>query len=488
MCAPTLFWTQTVLPNLQSIVQRAAEAAPSFRALSGRDRADFLRAIAAGIEALGPELIETAMRETHLPQPRLEGERARTCSQLRMFADLIEEGSWVDARVDTAIPDRLPLPKPDLRRMLVGLGPVAVFGASNFPLAFSTPGGDTASALAAGCPVVVKGHPAHPETSRLVAAVMEHILPAGVFGLVEGGVEEGIALVKCPEIQAVAFTGSLRAGRALFDACASRPYPIPMFAEMGSVNPVFLLPSALQNPGLAAAYVGSLTLGVGQFCTNPALVIGIGEAFDTFVRATSELLDHAPTGTMLTPQIGESYRCGVNRLAETPGVKQESAEVPGMAGMPAFFSVAAPDFLANPELAEEVFGPCGLAIRCKSSDEMLRVAHSLGGQLTATVHATEAELEEHKSLVTLLTERVGRLLFAGFPTGLEVCPSTHHGGPYPASTDVRFSSVGTSAILRFARPLCWQDAPAAVLPPALQNHNPLGLLRTVNGSLTREPV
>jgi len=473
------------LPNLESLVQRAAEAAPSFRALSGAARAELLRAIATVIEALGPILIETAMRETNLPQARLESERARTCGQLRMFAALIEEGSWVDARIDTAVPERQPLPKPDLRRMLIGLGPVAVFGASNFPLAFSAPGGDTASALAAGCPVIVKGHPAHPETTRLIAGVMERVLPTGVFGLVEGGVEEGLALVRCPQIQAVAFTGSLRAGRALFDACAQRPQPIPMFAEMGSVNPVFLLPGAYGNPGLTAAYAGSLTLGVGQFCTNPALVIGIGHEFEEFIHAVSEKLADAPAGPMLTPQIGEAYRCGVDRLAAIPGVNRRTPNADSQAGQPAFFSVSTRDFLAHAELAEEVFGPCGLAIKCDSAEEMLGVARSLSGQLTATVHGSA---QDHRPLIDTLTEKVGRLLFGGFPTGLEVCPSTHHGGPYPATTDVRFSSVGTSAILRFARPLCWQDAPDAFLPPELQNANPLGILRTLNGVSTRDAV
>jgi 2,5-dioxopentanoate dehydrogenase len=481
---------------------QAAEAAfEPYRALAPQQRAAFLRGIAQEIMNLGDILIARAAAETGLPQARLTGERGRTVGQLRMFADLVEEGSWVDARIDTAIPDRLPAPRPDLRRMLIPIGPVVVFGASNFPLAFSVAGGDTASALAAGCPVVFKAHPAHPGTSEMTArallrAAEEADVPKGVFSLVQGrGHEVGLALVRHPLTRAVGFTGSLRGGRALFDAAAARPEPIPVYAEMGSVNPVFLLPSALErrHEEIAQGLAGSITLGVGQFCTNPGVVVAQrSSGLDEFVEELAERIAAAPSAPMLYGGICEAYRKGTESLMRNPEV-QVLAQGPDAGGTerlgrPAVFVTNARSFREQPELRHEVFGPSSLVVVADSADELVEVAGALEGQLTATIHGDPKDLARHPALVSLLERRAGRLIFNSYPTGVEVSPAMHHGGPYPATTSPATTSVGTAAISRFARPVAFQGFPQEALPPELRDRNELGIWRLVNGQMAREPL
>lgn len=485
-------------------VNRALEAAETafheYSRVPAETRATFLDRIGAEIEKLGDDLLSAANTETALPiAERLVGERARTVGQLRLFASLIREGSWIDARIDRAIPDRKPLPKPDIRRMLIPIGPIAVFGASNFPLAFSVAGGDTAAALAAGCPVIVKAHPAHPATSELVAlAIIEAIkaigMPPGVFSLIQStrnAIAE--ALVQHPLAQAVAFTGSLRAGRALFNTAAARPEPIPVYAEMGSVNPVFLLPGALREraDAIAEGMKNSITLGVGQFCTCPGLSVGISNPdFDRFVTRMEELIKSAQPGTMLYSRILESYEAGVRRLSAIEGVRTtrcSTAEGRQNAALPSMFETGARTFMRHDELGEEVFGPSAVVVRCGSRGEMEAVARNLEGSLTATIHGTPADLNEHASLVTILQNKVGRLIFNGYPTGVEVCASMQHGGPYPATTDSRSTSVGTAAILRFARPVAYQNFPQSALPAELQDANPKKIWRLVDGEMSNQP-
>lgn len=483
-------------------MEAAATAFADYRARPAAERAHFLDTIAVEIEGLGDVLLQRAQAETGLPLARLTGERGRTCGQLRLFAQLVREGSWVDARIDPALPDRQPLPRPDLRRMLIALGPVVVFGSSNFPLAFSVAGGDTASAFAAGCPVVVKAHRAHPGTSELVAGAITRALtacglPAGVFSLIHGGgASIGIALVKHPAATAVGFTGSHAAGRALFDAAASRPHPIPVFAEMSSVNPVFLLPGAVRERGaaLAQGLLASFTLGVGQFCTKPGLVFALrGPDTDAFVAKLAELVRGAPSGTMLTSGIREAYVEHHARINAVPGVTAlaqggGSAEPARTEQPPSVATTAARNFLRHPALATEAFGPFALVLLADSAAELHGCAKALEGQLTATLHGNPADLAGARTLLAMLEQKAGRIVINGFPTGVEVCPAMNHGGPYPATTDVRFTSVGTAAIQRFVRPVCYQSLPDDLLPPALQNANPLGLLRLVNGAPSREPL
>jgi alpha-ketoglutaric semialdehyde dehydrogenase len=482
-------------------VDRALEAAESasheFRQVTAEQRARFLDCIAEEVEHVG-DLVNVANLETALPPERLAGERARTTGQLRMFASLVREGSWVDARIDRAVPDRRPLPKPDIRRMLIPIGPVAVFGASNFPLAFSVAGGDTASALAAGCPVVVKAHPAHPATSELAAraiikAAKAAGMPPGVFSLIQSTRNDvATALVQHRQTRAVGFTGSLRAGRALFDAAARRPDPIPVYAEMGSVNPVFLLPEALAEraEAIADGLAASVMLGVGQFCTNPGLVVAVGtRSFDRFVRRLEDLIRAAQPGTMLYPAILQSYEAGVRRLSALEGMSTVRASI-GDAGQdararPSLFDTTAQTFMRHRELAEEVFGPSTVVVRCGSCDEMAAVARGLEGQLTATIHGTPADLAEHAWLVSILENRAGRLVVNAFPTGVEVCASMQHGGPYPATTDSRTTSVGSAAIVRFVRPVAYQNFPPSSLPVELQDANPRGIWRLVDGEMTK---
>ncbi len=482
---------------------RAAERAfEAYSALPAARRAEFLRAIAQQIVGLGDRLLERAGAETAFPAGRLESERARTVSQILLFAELIEEGSWVGARIDRALPDRKPQPRPDLRRMLVALGPTAVFGASNFPLAFSVAGGDTVSALAAGCPVVVKAHPAHPGTSELAAAAIRTAardarMPEGVFAMVHGASPEvGITLVTHPAIRAAGFTGSLRAGRTLFDAASMRPEPIPVYAEMGSSNPLFLLPGALAEKGgaIAKGFAASVTLGSGQFCTNPGLAILLDSpASNAFLKAAGELLAAAPAGTMAHAGIKAAYDRDVVEVTRVAGVAvaaraQGGGGHPETAAQAALLMTDAKAFAKSPRLSAEIFGPATLAVRCGSPQEMLQLARGLHGHLTATIHGTEKDLAEFSELVAILRQKAGRLVFNGFPTGVEVCHAMHHGGPYPATTDARETSVGTAAIHRFARPVCYQDFPQAALPEELRDGNPRGIWRLVDGAFTKGVV
>jgi 2,5-dioxopentanoate dehydrogenase len=482
-------------------VDAAAEAFIDYRRRPAEERARFLETVAGEIEALGDTLIERTTAETGLPAARITSERGRSCAQLRLFAATVREGSWVDARIDTALPERQPVPRPDIRRMLKPVGPVVVFGASNFPLAFSTAGGDTASALAAGCPVVVKAHPAHPGCGELVAGAIVRAaarcgLPPGVFSFVHGGPAIGVALVRHPATAAVGFTGSRPAGRALFDAANSRPHPIPVFAEMSSVNPVFVLPGALKARGdaIARGLLDSFTLGVGQFCTKPGLVFTLrGPDTDAVVERLTSAVRQAAGGTMLTAGILGAFERSRDDLTGIDGVT-ELAAAPAAAidatthARPAVASTDAVHFLAQPLLATEVFGPFTLVISCRDASEMLACANALEGQLTATLHGTEADLAEAASLIEAAESRAGRVIINGFPTGVEVSPAMNHGGPYPATTDVRFTSVGTAAILRFARAVCYQGFADALLPAELKNANPRNILRTVNGELTRNAV
>ena len=479
-------------------VQLAAQVFRSYGRTSPAQRAAFLRAIADELIALGPTLIERAHVETALPIARLEGERARTVGQLRLFADLLDEGSWVEARIDRGNATRLPLPKPDLRRMLVPLGPVAVFGASNFPFAFAVPGGDTASALAAGCPVVCKAHPAHPGTSELAARAIDRAaitcdLPRGVFSLVHGWSHEvGLGLVRHPRICAVGFTGSLRGGRAMFDAAAARPEPIPVYAEMGSINPVFLLPSAAAEraDALARDLAQSITLGTGQFCTNPGVVVGLrSESLDRVVGVLAERIAASEASVMLYPQLSERYAGAVSRAC-TQGATllAQGASDDVHRATPALLRVDGARFIEQRELRDEMFGPVSVIVAVADMAEMERVAETLEGQLTATIHGTASELRAHSGLVEILQRKVGRLLFNGYPTGVEVGHAMQHGGPYPASTDARSTSVGSAAITRFARPLCYQNFPDETLPDELRNENTRGIWRLLDGTLSRDNV
>jgi 2,5-dioxopentanoate dehydrogenase len=440
------------------------------------------------------------MEETALPEARIKGERMRTVNQLKLFASVVREGSWVDARIDTAIPDRQPVPKPDIRQMQIPLGPVGIFGASNFPLAFSVAGGDTASAFAAGCPVIVKAHPLHPGTSELVGkaillAATKTNMPEGVFSMVHGySTEAGMAIVNHSGIKAIGFTGSFKGGKALFDAANRRDTPIPVFAEMGSVNPVFILPGALRerNETLAAGLINSVALGVGQFCTSPGLVVTQkSEDSKTFLRHLKTRSTEIPAGVMLSEQIKRNYVIGVNNLTQSKGVETVSSgseHEPGNRAGTYIFSTDFKTFRENKMLSEEVFGPSTLNVATEDKSEMIRMAQALEGHLTATIQGTEADLEEYEDLIKVLEQKVGRLIFNGFPTGVEVCHSMVHGGPYPATTAVQSTSVGTAAIRRFSRPVCYQDFPQKVLPAQLKNENPLKIWRMVNGEMTKESL
>src|SRR6185436_6283950 len=443
--------------------------------LSPERRAEFLDRIADAIERAG-ELLEVANLETALPLERLAGERARTAGQLRLFANLVREGSWVDARIDRAVPDRKPLPKPDVRRMLVPIGPVAVFGASNFPLAFSVAGGDTVSALAAGCPVVVKAHPAHPGTSELVArailtAARATSMPDGVFSMVQGATPEvGQALVAHPAIQAVGFTGSFRGGQALVAAAGKRPQPIPVFAELGAANPVFVLPDALATRGdeIAKTVASSLILGSGQFCTIPGLTFA-ADPTAGFVKQLGTLLGESPAGTMAHAGIKRAYDEALTLVGALAGVTVAArASTHGAyadtEAQPALIVTDVPSFTTQDRLGEEIYGPASVAVRCRSEGELMNAAAQLKGHLVATVHATEKDLAANPALLPLLARKAGRIVMNGVPTGVEVTHAMHHGGPWPATSDSRATSVGTAAIVRFARPVCFQDVPNAALP------------------------
>jgi NADP-dependent aldehyde dehydrogenase len=463
-------------------VDEACKAARrDFRAYSGTSRADraaFLREIATQMDVLGDEITQAGTAETGLPAARLEGERGRTTGQLKMFADLIEETGYLDIRKDGALPDRAPLPRPDLRLTHKAIGPVVVFGASNFPLAFSTAGGDTASALAAGCPVIVKGHGAHAGTAELVAqAIAKAIeicgMPKASFQMLQGsGRKVGSALVNHPEITAVGFTGSLAGGRALYDQCHSRPKPIPFYGELGSVNPMFCLPEAMAARAgeIGTGWAGSLTMGAGQFCTNPGVAVMVkGEAADALEAATVEALKGVAAQKMLTDGIHDAFEKGVGTFRE---LMQEVASC-GTASaarhaLPALFKVSAKEWMANETLQEEVFGAAGIIVLCDDVAEMEALAESLEGQLTTTLHMDEGDTALAADLLPVLEEKAGRILANGFPTGVEVCSSMMHGGPYPASTDVRATSVGTLAIVRWLRPVSYQNIPQTLLPAELR--------------------
>ena len=458
---------------------KAAEAAFwSFSALTPAARADFLDRIADEIEARGTEITSIGTAETGLPAARLDGERGRTTGQLRLFASHIRKGDYLDARHDPALPDRAPLPRPDIRLLQRPTGPVGVFGASNFPLAFSTAGGDTASALAAGCPVVVKGHPAHPGTAEIVAQAIDAAIRAcgihpGVFSLIQSNSREaGEALVQHPLIRAVGFTGSLAGGRALFDLCVRRPDPIPFFGELGSVNPMFLMPAALAARGgqIAAGWAASLTQGAGQFCTNPGLVIVIdGPDADAFVTAAKAAVAPIPAQTMLTDGIAAAFRAGRDRIAATAGVRSVLTTMCDLRqATPYLFEVSGDDWLANHALGDEVFGPLGLIVRARDAAQMKALAHSLDGQLTCTLHMDDADTDAALRLMPVLERKAGRILANGFPTGVEVCDAMVHGGPYPASTNFGATSVGTMAIRRWLRPVSYQNLPDALLPAQLR--------------------
>ncbi|KUF09339.1 aldehyde dehydrogenase (NADP(+)) [Pseudoponticoccus marisrubri] len=460
------------------LVDRACKAAEeafwSYGYSSREDRAKFLNTIADEIEARGDAITEIGCQETGLPEARLQGERGRTTGQLRLFADHILKGDYLDRRHDEALPDRQPLPRPDLKMVQRPIGPVAVFGASNFPLAFSTAGGDTASALAAGCPVVVKGHSAHPGTAEVVAeaihaAIAACGMPKGVFSLIQGGKRDvGQALVQHPLIRAVGFTGSLGGGRALFDLCAQRPEPIPFFGELGSVNPMFLLPEAVRARGaqIGEGWAGSLTMGAGQFCTNPGIaVVEKGAEGDAFVQAAAEALKGVQTQCMLTDGIASAYRDGKSRFDGRNAVKPVLVtESDGRYANPNLYETDAADYLQDHALGEEVFGPLGLVVRVSGPDEMETLARGFEGQLTATLHMDDGDTALARRLMPVLERKAGRLLVNGFPTGVEVADSMVHGGPFPASTNFGATSVGTLAIRRFLRPVCYQNVPDALLP------------------------
>ncbi len=484
--------TDTSIQEINEVMTSAWKAFHAFRKLSLKQRADFMRAIAKELEAAGDELIQTAMQETNLPEARLRGERGRTIFQLESYADACEKGDWLEARIDHANPAKTP-PKPDIRKMLVPVGPVVVFGASNFPFAYSTAGGDTATAFAAGCPVIVKAHPAHPQTSYLAAqaifrAAEKTGMPKGVFAHVSGmSFEVGKALVTHPHCKAVGFTGSYAGGKQLFDWANQRPEPIPVFAEMGSVNPVFLLPERLAAAAgeIATQYAGSITLGVGQFCTNPGLIIGIeGAALQQFIHDLGKAIQQTLPGIMLHQGIADNF---ANKREEA--LMQENVHLVAesvqsgedrCSGLPTVATVDGKTFLANPLLHKEVFGPYSLVVRCADAAEMLNVALHLEGQLTATFMATPADMNQHPELVEAVKNICGRFVLNGVPTGVEVCLSMQHGGPFPASTDSRFGSVGADAIKRFARPLSFQNWPDELLPEELKEGNPLGLERKVS--------
>lgn len=485
------------MQEIDTVMQEAWKAFLVYRQTSPKQRADLMRAIARELEAAGDGLIQTAMRETHLPEMRLRNERARTMFQLTSYADACEAGHWLEARIDTAVPEKA---EPDVRKLQVAVGPVVVFGASNFPFAYSTAGGDTASALAAGCPVVVKAHPAHAETSELVAqaiarAVAAAGLPTAVFGHVHGAsVETGKALVTHTHTRAVGFTGSFAGGKALFDWANQRPVPIPVFAEMGSINPVFLLPGKLKTSAreLAGQLAGSITLGTGQFCTNPGLILGIeGEDLDLFIEELGVAIEKTTPGTMLHPGIARAYaekRGKALSQTHVNTVATAAAEAQVDQGVPTVASATAEAFFNNPILHQEVFGPYSLVIQCKNIEELEKTARHLEGQLTVSLMATDADLSGHASLLAAVQDIGGRLILNGVPTGVRVALAMQHGGPFPATTDSRFGAVGADGIKRWVRPLCYQSWSDAALPDALKNGNPLGIWRIINNQLTRDPI
>jgi len=485
--------------DIQNALEAAEQAHLIYKNISRADKVSFLNSIAEEIEAIKESLVKRASEESGLPLGRLEGEVGRTTGQIRMFANQAAEGSWVNATIDQAMPDRKPMPKSDIRKMLVPIGPVVVFGASNFPLAFSVAGGDTASALAAGCPVIVKAHPAHPGTSKLVGeaitkAVEKAGLPAGVFALLfDDGHKVGAALVKDPKVKAVTFTGSFKGGMALLKIAQERTIPIPVFAEMGSVNPVILLPGILEQKAeqTAAAYAGSITLGAGQFCTNPGLIFAVkSPGLDLFISKLSDQISTTPSATMLTAGIHHNYQKLSQEILSEEGVALVTtsdvlnADLVNQS-LATVASVSASAFIANPKLQEEIFGPYSLLVIADTMEELQAATAVLEGQLTVTLMAEKEELRDYKDFINKLTDKTGRLILNGVPTGVEVCASMQHGGPFPATNDNRFTSVGASAVYRFVRPVAWQDWDQELLPDELKDGNPLDIFRIVDNKWTK---
>lgn len=496
LCMP---YPDASLEAIDTICNNAWKAFLEYRLLSLKQRADFMRAIAKKLDNADASLLKTAMEETHLPEARLRSEKARTVFQLTSYAAACERGNWLDARIDTAITNKNPA-QPDLRKTLTPLGPVVVFGASNFPFAYSTAGGDTACAFAAGCPVIVKGHPAHAATSQMVAdiildAASETDMPQHVFAHLHGSsFEVGKALVMHHRVKAVGFTGSFAGGKQLWDWANTRPEPIPVFAEMGSINPVFLFPEKLQNDTkeIADMYAASITTSVGQFCTNPGLIIGVeSEALNQFINLLGEGIAQTPPATMLHPGIAKAYTEKRKTALSQSDVTEvaESRNAPeGAQGIATIATAPASAFLANPVLHQEVFGPYSIVIRCSDITEMHNLTLKLEGQLTASLMATEQDMLQNPALVESIKNIAGRFIMNGVPTGVSVALSMQHGGPFPATTDSRYSAVGADGIKRFARPVCYQNWLNNLLPDELKNDNPLGIWRTVNDVLTRDAI
>ncbi|MFX3621862.1 MAG: aldehyde dehydrogenase (NADP(+)) [Acinetobacter radioresistens] len=495
--ALTFDFFQATEQEVNQAVEAAHTAFKTYRHTSPEQRALFLESIADELDALGEDFLNTISQETALPIARLQGERGRTSGQMRLFAKVLRRGDFLGARIDTALPERQPLPRPDLRQIKIGVGPVAVFGASNFPLAFSTAGGDTASALAAGCSVVVKAHSGHMATADYVAQAIERAvektgMPKGVFNMIYGNAV-GALLVKHPLIQAVGFTGSLKGGRALCDMAAARPQPIPVFAEMSSINPMLMLPEALKNRGdqIAQELADSVVLGCGQFCTNPGLILGIkSPEYTRLIEQLSEIMANKPAQTMLNAGTLNSYVSGLSHLSEHSGIQHLAGqEQQGEQALPQLFKAEVELLLAGDQLLqEEIFGPTTIVIEVEDKAQLLQALSSMNGQLTASLIADESDLVEFADVVPVLEEKAGRLLLNGYPTGVEVCDAMVHGGPYPATSDARGTSVGTLAIDRYLRPVCYQNYPQSLLPEALRDENPLNLLRLVNGEMTQNRI
>jgi NADP-dependent aldehyde dehydrogenase len=495
--ALTFDFFQATEQEVNQAVEAAHAAFKTYRHTSPEQRALFLESIADELDALGEDFLNTISQETALPIARLQGERGRTSGQMRLFAKVLRRGDFLGARIDTALPERQPLPRPDLRQIKIGVGPVAVFGASNFPLAFSTAGGDTASALAAGCSVVVKAHSGHMATADYVAQAIERAvektgMPKGVFNMIYGNAV-GALLVKHPLIQAVGFTGSLKGGRALCDMAAARPQPIPVFAEMSSINPMLMLPEALKNRGdqIAQELADSVVLGCGQFCTNPGLILGIkSPEYTRLIEQLSEIMANKPAQTMLNAGTLNSYVSGLSHLSEHSGIQHLAGqEQQGEQALPQLFKAEVELLLAGDQLLqEEIFGPTTIVIEVEDKAQLLQALSSMNGQLTASLIADESDLVEFADVVPVLEEKAGRLLLNGYPTGVEVCDAMVHGGPYPATSDARGTSVGTLAIDRYLRPVCYQNYPQSLLPEALRDENPLNLLRLVNGEMTQNRI
>ena len=491
-------FTNADTATVNNALQGATDAFKTYRVASGKSKAGFLRAIATEIASIGDELIARAVAESGLPAGRITGELGRTTGQLSMFADVLEEGSWVDAVIDEALPDRAPMPRSDIRRMLVPVGPVVIFGASNFPLAFSVAGGDTASALASGCPVIVKAHPAHPGTSALVGQAIKKAaeltgMPKGVFSLLfDDGHAVGTQLVQHQQTRAVAFTGSYNGGMALIKLAQQREVPIPVFTEMGSINPVVLLPGILNSDpaGLAAKYAASITLGAGQFCTNPGLILAVqSDGLDQFITELGKAIEAVPSATMLTPGIWNNYNKLSGQIQAEDGltvISQSKNIATGKQNqsLATVARVSGAEFISNKKFREEIFGPWSLIVVADDIEQLQQVIQSLEGQLTATIMADKTELSQYTYIIDDLTAISGRIILNGVPTGVEVCAAMQHGGPFPATSDGRFTSVGTGAIYRFVRPVAWQDWDDSLLPPELQAANPLKIWRTLNNQRT----